>query len=92
MGKSKDSHNAKRNQLTQIQQRIPSKRKSDSKKPLRAKRRKVEETTSTISQITYLGILCQVGLKQRKGPISVYIADVTHVYKAECGLKYMKKS
>ena len=102
MAKSKDSQNAKRNQLTtqkqpQNQQRIPSKRKSDSKKPLRAKRRKVEETTATTSQQSVCadytpGDFVVVGLKPRKEPISVYIAEVTHVYKAECGLKYMKKS
>jgi len=102
MGKSKDSQNAKRNQLTskkqpQNQKRIHSKRKSDSKKPLRAKRRKVEETTATTSQQSVHadytpGDFVAVELKQRKGPISVYIAKVTHVYKAECGLKYMKKS
>jgi len=58
MGKSKDSQNAKRNQLTSKkqpqnqhwQQQIPSKWKSDSKKPLRAKRRKVEDTTVATSQ------------------------------------------
>ena len=49
------SQNAKRNHLTskkqpQNQQRMSSKRISDSKKPLRAKRRKVEETTATTSQ------------------------------------------
>jgi hypothetical protein len=38
------------------------------------------------------GDFVAVGLKQRKGPISVYIAEVTHVYEAKRGLKYMKKS
>jgi hypothetical protein len=33
-----------------------------------------------------------LNLKMRKGPISVYIAEVTHVYEAKRGLKYMKKS
>jgi hypothetical protein len=32
-----------------------------------------------------------VGLKPRKGPIGVYVAEVTHVNKPECGLKYMRK-
>jgi hypothetical protein len=91
-----------RNQLTSKkqhknhhwQQRIPSKRKSDSKKPLRAKRRKVEENNSDNSQSMQItpGDFVAVGLKPRKGPISVYIAEVTHVYEAECRLKYMKKS
>jgi hypothetical protein len=63
----------------------------------RAKRRKVEETTAITSQQSVLadytpGDFVAVGLKQRKGPISVYIAEVTHVYEAECGLKYMRKS
>ena len=68
IGKSKDSQHVKRNQLTskkqpQNQKRIHSKRKSDSKNPLRAKTRKVEEITGTKSQvsqsvqITNLGIL-----------------------------------
>jgi hypothetical protein len=69
----------------------------DSKKPLRAKRRKVEEPTATTSQQSVLadytpGDFVVVGLKQRKGSISVYIAEVTHVYEAERGLKYMRKS
>jgi hypothetical protein len=102
MGKSKDSQNAKRNHLTskkqpQNQQRMSSKRISDSKKPLRAKRRKVEETTATTSQQSVRadytpGDFVAVGLKPRKGPIRVYIAEVTYVYEAECKLKYMKKS
>ena len=55
MGKSKDSQNTKRNQLTsekkpQNQKRIHSKRKSDSKKPLRDRGGRVEETTVTTSQ------------------------------------------
>ena len=69
----------------------------DSKKPPRAKRRKVEEPTATTSQQSVLadytpGDFVVVGLKQRKGSISVYIAEVTHVYEAERGLKYMRKS
>jgi len=55
MGKYKYSQNTKRNQLTskkqpQNQEIIHSKRKSDSKNPLRAKTRKVEEITGTKSQ------------------------------------------
>jgi len=103
IGKSKDSQHVKRNQLTskkqpQNQKRIHSKRKLDSKKPLRAKRRKVEETTATkmTSQQSVRpdytpGDFVVVGLKPRKGPISVYIAEAIHVYEAECRLKYMKK-
>ena len=96
------SQNTKRNQLTckqqpQNQKRIHSKRKSDTKKPLRAQRRKVEETTATTSQQSVRtdytpGDFVAVGLKPRKGPIRVYIAEVTYVYEAECKLKYMKKS
>ena len=33
-----------------------------------------------------------VGLKPKKGPISVYIAEVMHIGEEECGLKYMKKT
>jgi hypothetical protein len=103
MGKYKDSQNTKRNQLTskkqpQNQKRIPSKKKSDTKKPLRvrAQRRKVEETTATTSQQSVRadytpGDFVAVGLKPRKGPISVYIAEAIHVYEAKCKLKYMKK-
>jgi hypothetical protein len=43
-------------------------------------------------EIIFPGDFVAVGLKERKGPISVYIAEVTHVYEAERGLKYMKKS
>jgi len=102
MGYYKDRQNTKRNQLTckkqpQNQKRIHSKRKSDPKKPLRAKRRKVEETTATTSQQSVRadytpGDFVAVGLKPRKGTINVYIAEVIHVYEAECRLKYMKKS
>lgn len=33
-----------------------------------------------------------IGLKPKKGPISVYIAEIIQVYEDECSLKYMKKS
>ena len=50
-------------------------------------------TTSQSVRADYTpGDFVAVGLKPRKGPINVYIAEVTHVYEAECGLKYMKKS
>jgi hypothetical protein len=102
MGYYKDRQNTKRNQFTckkqpQNQKRIPSKRKSDSKKPLRDKRRKVKETTATTSQQSVRadytpGDFVAVRLKSRKRTIRVYIAEVTYVYEAECRLKYMKKS
>ena len=101
MGYYKDRQNTKRNQFTckkqpQNQKRIPSKKKSDTKKPLRAQRRKVEETTATTFQQSVRadytpGDFVAVGLKPRKGPISVYIAEAIHVYEAKCRLKYMKK-
>jgi hypothetical protein len=41
-----------------------------------------------INRLYTPGDFVAVGLKERKGPISVYIAEVTHVYEAEHGLKY----
>ena len=57
-------------------------------------RRNNSDNISTVSpcRLYTPGDFVVVGLKQRKGPNSVYIAEVTHVYEAECGLKYMKKS
>ena len=66
---------------------VTTSQQSVSKKPLRGKRKKVEETTVTTSQQSVRadytpGDFVVVGLKQRKEPISVYIAEVTHVYRS----------
>lgn len=70
------------------------KRKSETKQP-KAKRRKIEETAATTSQQDTAfqpGDFVTVGLKPRKGPISVYVAEITSKSETEYGLKYMKKA
>jgi len=72
----------------------PLKRKQAPKKPA-AKRRRIEETTCSQQQpdATYKsGDFVAVGLKPRKGPICVYVAEIIHTFDKECRLKYMKKS
>jgi hypothetical protein len=72
----------------------PLKRKQAPKKPA-AKRRRIEETTCSQQQsdATYKsGDFVAVGLKPRKGPICVYVAQIIHTFDKECRLKYMKKS
>jgi len=72
----------------------PLKRKQAPKKPT-AKRRRIEETTCSQQQpeATYKsGDFVAVGLKPRKGPICVYVAEIIHTFDKECRLKFMKKS
>ena len=51
--------------------------------------KKLKMTTG--QQIMKSGDFVAVGLKPKKGPISVYIAEVMHIGEEVCGLKYMRK-
>ncbi|XP_052789351.1 uncharacterized protein LOC128223902 [Mya arenaria] len=91
---NKEQPKATCKEQTKGQKQITLKRKSETKQP-KAKRRKIEETAATTSQQDTAfqpGDFVTVGLKPRKGPISVYVAEITSKSETEYGLKYMKKA